>query len=439
MANRLEKETILREKQQLQAKLDQLFAAQEAQTAGKKNKPGEAGLGDILGNKYWKTKSYSPNYYTGEEIPNSFDFGLSSINTQYPHNTFQSNYQYGQNSFMPNYLNPQPGRAGFGFNPSFNNTGTTSNTGGGLKSSPSSARIANSDTFDYGSPLQGQGFGGFASPENAGLGLQQSGPLPGIDYQPFLMNQGKKSYNNIFNNIGGRFKQGGGRGIANALATGLSFAGGLYDMYRGSQPADELTASDYYNPQYGAALSGYNKGLSLLANRRYNPTPELQDVERQGAIFRQGLRNSGNIGSGALRNQLAGAQTRQQRARGDIFTKKQNIDLGLMGEEAQGQFQAAAGRAGLGAQRAATNLNVAQYNAQARAGQRNLFGAGLANIGMGAQTQQLMGNQRLRDQQLLNILPSYGGGLFGINPQGGVGFGIEDLTPEQKRRLILGY
>lgn len=454
MANRLEKETILRERQQLQAKLDQLFAMQEQQTAGKPGKGGnKKALGDVIGNpKYWNidtskrnssfpwSKKYTPNYYSGQEIPNSFfppyDFG-QNVSSGGGGNSYNPSFQYGQNSFMPNYLQQssggQPGRSSFGLGAG-STTGIPGvpSAGGGLKSSPAVSLYGDNGQLDpglYMRPVQGKSFSGFSSPNQSGV-LQQS-PIAG---QVAANNAG----GGFFQGIGNRFQQGGGRGLMQGLGTAASFLGSAYDIYRGSQPADTLNASDYYNPQYSAALGGYNKGLSLLANRRYDPTAELQDVERQGAIFNQGLRNSGNIGAGALRNQLAGSQVRQQRGRSQIFNKKQNIDLGMMGEEARGQFQAAQGRAGLGAQRAATDFTVAQYNAQARAGQRNLLGAGLASLGIGAQTQQLMANQRMRDAQLGPYIDSFGGGLYYAGPQG-VRFGGQPMTEEQWRQYGKGY
>ena len=350
MANRLEKQTVLRERQQLQAKLDQLFAAQEQQTAGKKKR--------------------NPDEFAGS--------GDSTIG---------------------------------GFNPFLTPSSVNSNTSGNIV------------TDVLGPSAQGIKYG------QPGQGIQNPFSAPQLGSSGFSGMNNSGSRRGLFPNQG--------RGLFNTLATGASFLGAGYDIWRGSQDSDELTASDYYNPQYGSALAGYNKGLSLLADRRYDPTAELQDVERQGGIFRQGLRNTGYIGAGSLRNQLAGSQVRQQRGRGDIFTKKQNVDLSMMGQEAQGQFQAAEGRGRLGAQRVATDFTVAHYNAQARAGQRNILGAGLANLGMGAQTQQLMANQRLRDEQSAPYLGSYGGGLYNpglYGPQ----FGGKEMTPQEWQYFIRG-
>ena len=218
----------------------------------------------------------------------------------------------------------------------------------------------------------------------------------------------------------------------------LSFAGSAYDIGRGLEEPSKLNAEDYYNPQYGRALSEYNKGLGLLADRRYDPTAELQDVERQGGIYNQALRNTGNIGAGALRNYLAAGSTRQQQQRGGIFTKKQNLDLGYMGEEAQGRFGAAQGLGQLGAQRAATDFSIADWNERSAAGRRNILGQGLSNLGLGAQTQQLMANQRGRDEQMMPYINSYGGGQYYAGQYGPV-FGGQGMNQQQNRNFARGY
>ena len=229
-----------------------------------------------------------------------------------------------------------------------------------------------------------------------------------------------------------------GRGALNTGLGGVAFMGPGYDIWRGMQPAEQFNEEDYFNPQYQQSLAGYNKGLNLLANRRYDPSAELTDIERQSAIFRQGLRNTGNIGAGALRQHLAGANVREQQARGQILTKKQNIDLGMKGEEAQGQFQAAEGRGRLGAQRAATRFTLADYNARNRAQRQNLLSAGLYGMGEGAQNLQLMRNMRLRDQMLLPALQSYGGGMYNYGPQG-IQFGGQGYNQQQWDQQVRGF
>ena len=216
--------------------------------------------------------------------------------------------------------------------------------------------LASNTLFGTNQPVYGQGMG-FGS------------------YQPQQVGQNKSGFmSRLFPNQGQGLAN-FGRGALNTGLGGAAFMGPGYDIWRGMQPAEQFNEEDYFNPQYQQSMAGYNKGLNLLANRRYDPSAELTDIERQSAIFRQGLRNSGNIGAGAYRQQLAGANVREQQARGQVLTKKQNIDLGMKGEEARGQFQAAEGRGQLGAQRAATRFTLADYNARNRAQQRNLLSA----------------------------------------------------------------
>jgi len=295
-------------------------------------------------------------------------------------------------------------------------------------------------SFGQGSVAQPQQFGGGISPYSGSQAIYGNSG----GFQPYGSGFGNQYGQNGLTGSqqpppGG---QGGPQGLPQWAQIGLgaaSFLGGAYDVGRGLKEPTKLNAQDYYNPQYSSSLGRYNKGLSLLADRRYNATPELQDVERQSAIYQQGLRNTGNIGAGGLRNQLAGLQSRRQGARGNIFAKKQNVDLGMMGEEAQGMFRAGQLGAQLGQQRAATDFSIADWNERSAAGGRNLVGAGLANLGLGAQTQQLMANQKYRDEQRLGVIDSYGGGQYTYGGDGSIQFGQPGMNQFQRRRNVRGF
>jgi len=179
---------------------------------------------------------------------------------------------------------------------------------------------------------------------------------------------------------------------------GASFAPGLYNLAQGMKPAEQINYADYRNPEY-------NKAISLMSNRRWDPSSQLEAVEESDAVYRQGLHNIGSQSSGQLHNRLASAGSRRLRGRSEAFNFAQNKNLGFEGEDAR--F-----RAGLGAQDAATRFNVDDVNAQNRAAQRNFLGASMTNLQQIALQNRLMRNQRQRDDRLFNLAqsmsPQYG-------------------------------
>jgi hypothetical protein len=191
-----------------------------------------------------------------------------------------------------------------------------------------------------------------------------------------------------------------GRGLGDVAYAGASFAPGLYNLSQGLKPAEQINYADYRNPEY-------NRAVSLMADRRYDPSSELEAVEESDAVYRQGLRNIGSQSSGTLHNRLSSAASRRLRGRSGVFNRAQNINLGLQGEEAQ--F-----RAGLGAQDAATRFNVDDINAQNRAARRNFLGQSMTNLQQVAMQNRLMRNQRQRDDRLFNLAQS-------MSPQYGYG------------------
>ncbi len=471
MATRLEKETLLREKAQLEARLDKLFKTQEAQTVGKKERRQMA-----KGGVFDRLRSNTQAIFQGNPNPNYSavadpGYGVLAYNPpQYqPYNLPGNPGRAGFN--MPSG-GTQPGRSGFnmptggygvdavsgatqhdyeGPNPSPLKSGSTTGIPG-AKAAPSTRTVGSEAALRPLSPLgSGQLGGGITSTGR----IKQAGPLPASSYSgrgdQLKSTAAQAAYNPyLSSNLGiesggGRQPAGGGgrnfnsRGAFNAAATGLSFAGSIYDTIRGLQKPTQFDAQDFYNPQYGRAQAEYTRGIGLMANRRYDPSAELEDVERTGSVYRQGLRNL-PTGTGALQNRLAGQATREQRQKGQIWNKKQNADLGFRGQEAQYRAGAARGLAALGSERAQTRFRVADYNERSAAGRRNMLSAGLGGLGLGAQNQQLMANQRSRDTQLMGILPSYGGGMYNYaGGSRGIQFGGEGMTDEEILKEVRGY
>jgi len=502
MATRLEKETVLREKAQLQAKLDKLFATQEAQTAGKKkgkafcrggkvkrkmegggsmwpdlsniwpnikrgfgggnDNPGYPGLG---GNPYPQEFSWSDIWPDFSNIGGNLRKSVGMSPTEQAGPRYQGMGPVAQapsyvDQFMPNF---QYGSQAPGIN---GTSGATQwdveGTGGGGQPAANAA-VAGGGSYSgvpnvpVQSTMRGTGqasidpmyaqqnlfgnnsFGGsprmysFSGGSNTGLqqyGGPGAGALSGLGTNKFSTPQS--------GNTQGMFPN-QGRGLMQGLSTALSFAGPMFDIGRGLSKATQFNPQDYYNPQYNRAISEYDKGIGLMRNRRYDPSAELEEVERSGAVYRQNIRNL-PTSTGGLYNRLSAATSREQRAKGGIRSKKQNIDLGYRGEEAQYRAGAARGIAGLGSERAQTRFMISDYNERAKAQRRNLLSAGLGGLGMGMQNQQLMMNQRMRDQQLgQGVLPSYGGGMYNYGQQGNVQFGGQPMDQEGWRKYILGY
>ncbi len=165
-----------------------------------------------------------------------------------------------------------------------------------------------------------------------------------------------------------------------------------YNLIQGVRPADHLNVGDFYNPQY-------NSAINLAANRRYDIQPELNRSRTAQKAADYNIRTmAGGLGSGAVAsNQLANYATRlgaDQRS----WQTKQYMDNKYRGEEAQI-------RANLGAQRAQTRYNIADWNKQSDAARRAHLGAGFSQLGQWGQVQQQMRNQQTRDSQLIDILP----------------------------------
>jgi len=183
--------------------------------------------------------------------------------------------------------------------------------------------------------------------------------------------------------------QGGWQGLAN---TGMSLAGTAYNLIQGARPSEQLNASDYYNPQYG-------KSIDLMANRRYDPGTELGQNRDTYAAGKYNLQNSG-ASAGQQYAGFQGLAVNKMKQDAEARRYASNVNLGYQGQEAQM-------RAGLGAQRAQTNLNIKDYNMRSDAAGRNMLAGGFEGLGEFGQMQQLMSNQKMTDQQRLQILQKW--------------------------------
>lgn len=229
-------------------------------------------------------------------------------------------------------------------------------------------------------------YGGYSPPgatpdQISGMGFDLSGYTPSTAYDSYLKNP-------TLHNIGSWFGKQNWGGLLNTAAQ-LAPVG--YNLIQGMRPADHLRAQDYYNPQYGQAID-------LMMNRRYDVSPELQAAQTRQAISDYNTRTAyAGMGSGAVASNVMASRAQRARDEQAAYARKQNIDLGYMGQEA-------AMRARLGGERAGTDLNIDVFNQQSDAARRNMLGTGFGQLSQWAQMQQFMGNQQGRDAQRLDIM-----------------------------------
>jgi hypothetical protein len=149
------------------------------------------------------------------------------------------------------------------------------------------------------------------------------------------------------------------------------------------QKDDTVNPRDFYNTRR-------DKVASLMANRRVNVQPQLDEILGSEKTAYYNLRNSANS-RGELQGNIAGIANTAMRNRSAVLANKQNADLGYMGQEAEAL-------AGLGQQEASANWNAMDYNAATLANRRNIWRTGLSQLSQYSQMKELQGNQLLQDK-----------------------------------------
>lgn len=160
------------------------------------------------------------------------------------------------------------------------------------------------------------------------------------------------------------------------------------NMIGGMRKAEQINARDYYNPNR-------NQVASLMRDRRVNVQPQLDAILDTESTANYNLRNFSNSRGESMANRTALSNV-AGRNRSAVLAGKQNQDLGYMGEEA-GML------AGLGQQEAQANWNTMDWNMQSLANKRNMWRAGLSQLSQYGQMKELMGNQKLQDENKTNI------------------------------------
>ncbi len=197
----------------------------------------------------------------------------------------------------------------------------------------------------------------------------------------------------------------------NYIGTAAQFAPAAYNMYQGlfGKP-DELNYSDYRNPYTGRIMRN-------LEDRRYNVRPELEANELAYQTARRNVRQVAP-GVGNLLTNYNALSGNRMRADAQALARKQNMENQWRGQDAQIL-------ANMGAQEAATKLNVDDYNAQARAAKQQALSTGLDQLAGSAANIMSERNMKSRDAGLYSVLDSYLSA-----------FDLGDLTNDQYQDII---
>lgn len=185
------------------------------------------------------------------------------------------------------------------------------------------------------------------------------------------------------------------------IVGGLEMAGQLapigYNIYQGLQPEQELNASEFYNPQA-------NQAMSLMANRRFNVDPTLRANEGAYRTALSNIKSASGGNRGQLLGNVGGAMRGMQSANAQAYAQKQNMDNQYMAQEAQM-------RAGLGSERAQTDLMISDLNTRNEAARRAFLGQAAGQLGQFSQAQAVNRGMRERDEMLLPLMQDYLGML----------------------------
>lgn len=153
--------------------------------------------------------------------------------------------------------------------------------------------------------------------------------------------------------------------------------------------AESMNPEDYYNPYEAQALSA-------MKNRRINLDPIVEENRAAAATARYNLRSGART-----RSELLGgyAPIAAGEARGNAMARMQAQQLNN-----QYSGETASMMANLGAQRAATSMQIADMNAQNKAAKRNMTATGLSQLGQFAQVASQRKNLKEADDTRIETL-----------------------------------
>lgn len=191
--------------------------------------------------------------------------------------------------------------------------------------------------------------------------------------------------------------------------TATQLASPVYNIMKGlSKP---VKTQPKYNP--------YNDYIrSLMRDRRFNINPLLNQNLVGQAVTNRNITNVARS-SGALLGNLGAAQNYRMADDMSAWAQKNNMDNEYLAQEAQMNY-------GLGRDISQMAWETQISNQQARAARNQFMGQGLLDLGNFAQVQQRMGNERLRDEQLLKIYPDMFKSMINFMP------GMQDILNQYK-------
>ena len=176
-----------------------------------------------------------------------------------------------------------------------------------------------------------------------------------------------------------------------ALSTAGALSPMIYNLAQGVQPAEKLNAKEYLNPYIDTIRS-------TMKDRRFNVKPSLESNKLAQSTYNYNIRRAAPSKGSYLSHLQAGSLGRM-RADSSVYAQQQNMNNEYLGQQAQMD-------AVLGQGIADRRFQVKDMNMRNEAARRNMIGTGLGQLSQYSQTQQLMRNQMLTDQQRLALLPS---------------------------------
>lgn len=183
----------------------------------------------------------------------------------------------------------------------------------------------------------------------------------------------------------------------------------VYNMIKGLQRPEKTTPN--YNPYE-------SKIRSLMANRRFNIDPMLNANLTAQAVTNRNIRNIANS-RGEMMGNFGATQNYRMAGDASAWAQKNNMDNQYMAEQAQMD-------ANLGGARANMDWMTQTANSQNKAATNSFLGQGFNDLGRFAQTQQLMGNQQMRDSQLAGLYPD----MYGVY---NFMYGAQDIVNSTKK------
>lgn len=183
-----------------------------------------------------------------------------------------------------------------------------------------------------------------------------------------------------------------------ALGEVTTLAPSIYNLAKGRQQPDQVSADQLYSPNANAYQAS-----RIMGKRRYNDAPEIEALRGLETRQRYNSRQLGSEGGINRAMDIAG-QLNTQRAISQVYSKKQNVDNAYRGEEAQMLAQ-------LGAQEASNRSGAMRQaydiNARNKAMASQYKQAALQGFSQKAQLDKQSRNRQKMDDMRMRVLEKY--------------------------------